>query len=216
LKFSEDKWWGIDRAGMLFGLYEQEILESLVNIPKRYKALIDLGAADGYYGIGVLNIINNLFEYSYCFEASENARNILTKNSEINGVSDRMSIHGIAKNDFYKVIRPEHIATSVLLVDIEGEEFDVLDKELFGIFKNSIIFVELHDRAEHRLARLRDDASKYFDIVELTTTSRDLSKFPELMSFSDTNRWLICSEGRPCLMAWYRLEPKNWSDANSG
>jgi hypothetical protein len=213
LKFSDERWWGIDRAGMLLGLYEQEILDSLVNIPKQYKVLIDLGAADGYYGIGAL--INNLFAYSYCFEASESGRNILKRNAEINGVSARVSIHGLATKDFYKSIRPDHIATSVLLVDIEGGEFDLLDKELLRVFRSSIIFVELHDRAEHRLARLRSDASDFFDISELTTTSRDLSKFPELSSFSDTDRWLICSEGRPCLMAWYRLDPKSRSDPKS-
>ena len=65
LKFSSDAWWGRERASMILGLYEQEVLESLTNIPKKYKSFIDLGAADGYYGIGVL--VNNLFENSICF-----------------------------------------------------------------------------------------------------------------------------------------------------
>jgi hypothetical protein len=52
LKFSLDAWWGRERASMILGLYEQEVLESLTNIPKKYKTFIDLGAADGYRSIG--------------------------------------------------------------------------------------------------------------------------------------------------------------------
>jgi hypothetical protein len=206
MKLTEERWWGIDRAGMLLGLYEQEILESLLTVSKDHRIFIDLGAADGYYGVGVL--INNLFDYSYCFEASQAGRDVIKKNAEINGVADRVAIRGLAQKDFYKNIPTEHLAKSVLLVDIEGAEFDLFDKELFGAFRNSVIFIELHDQSGQRLAKLASDASAFFDVAELTTTSRDLSKFPELRSLSDTNRWLICSEGRPCMMSWYRLSPK--------
>jgi hypothetical protein len=72
LKFSLDAWWGRERASMILGLYEQEVLESLTNIPKKYKTFIDLGAADGYYGIGVL--VNNLFENSICLKARNRAK----------------------------------------------------------------------------------------------------------------------------------------------
>ncbi len=211
LKFSLDAWWGRERASMILGLYEQEVLESLTNIPKKYKTFIDLGAADGYYGIGVL--VNNLFENSICFESTERGQNVIRENAKLNGVADKILIYGIAEKDFYKVILDEQLRNSVLFVDIEGGEFDLLDQDTFKVFKDSIIFIELHDwyfeDANNKLQKLRQDAIEFFDITELTTASRDLSKFPELKDFSDTDRWLICSEGRHRLMAWYRLDPKN-------
>jgi len=211
LKFSSDAWWGRERASMILGLYEQEVLESLTNIPKKYKTFIDLGAADGYYGIGVL--VNNLFENSFCFESTERGQNVIRENAKLNGVADKLLIYGIAEKDFYKVIPDVQLRNSVLFVDIEGGEFDLLDQDTFKIFKDSIIFIELHDwffeDANNKLQKLRQDAIEFFDITELTTASRDLSKFPELKDFSDTDRWLICSEGRHKLMAWYRLDPKN-------
>ena len=95
---------------------------------------------------------------------------------------------------------------------LKGGEFDLFDKKLFGVFKDSIIFIELHDwffkDGESKLEKITDDANQYFDITELTTASRDLSRFIELRQFSDTDRWLICSEGRAVLMTWYRLDPK--------
>jgi len=51
---SESHWGNSDRGVMILGLYEQEILESLSHIGPQYTNFIDLGAADGYYGIGEL------------------------------------------------------------------------------------------------------------------------------------------------------------------
>jgi hypothetical protein len=62
---------------MLLGLYEQEVLTSLFNVPKSHKIFVDLGAADGYYGIGVL--VSKHFDQSYCFEISKKVRRLLLK-----------------------------------------------------------------------------------------------------------------------------------------
>jgi hypothetical protein len=212
LKFSMDTWWGsADRASMLLGLYEQEVLESLANVPKKYNTFIDLGAADGYYSIGVL--INKLFEHTFCFEISKKGQEIIHKNAELNGVRDKISIYGIAERTFYEKFTTELLSKSVLFVDIEGGEFEIFDKEVFSIFRNSIIFLELHDwffeDGAEKLNRITTDASQYFNITKITTTSRNLSEFNELKNFGDTDRWLVCSEGRARLMTWYRLDPKS-------
>lgn len=212
LKFSSNAWWGeADRPSMLFGLYEQEVLNSILNVPKTHRTFIDLGAADGYYGIGVL--VNNHFDRSYCFELSEKGQEVIRRNAELNSVSNKLKVYGKAEKDFFKHLPIDQLATSVLLIDIEGGEFNLLDADLFKVLKNTIIFIELHpwlvDNGEKRLEKLKSDASGYFDISELTTTSRDLSIFPELRSFKDEDRWLICSEDRGRLMTWYRLDPKS-------
>ncbi len=212
LRLSREKWWGTaERANMLFGLYEQEILNSLTKIPATHRTFVDLGAADGYYGVGVL--INNLFDKSYCFEISNAGRNVIRQNAQQNGMLNRISIYGTAEKDFYKYLPAKQLSKSVLLVDIEGGEFDLFDRRLFEIFKDSILILELHDHffedGHEKLRRLKRDASEFFEITELTTTSRDLSKFLELKEFNDTDRWLICSEGRRALPHWYRLDPKD-------
>jgi hypothetical protein len=210
LRLPGNNWWGVDRAAMYFGLYEQEILTSLAGIQGSYRTFVDIGAADGYYGVGV--VVGGLFDRAYCFEQSAQARGIIRASAELNGVLERISIHGTAARDFYKAIPEAERLKSVLLVDIEGGEFDLFTEEVFRAFERSIIFIELHDYAfrdgRERLAALKASAERFFDITELTMTARDLSKFPELRSFSDTDRWLICSEGRGRLMQWLRLDPK--------
>ena len=82
LKFVPESSWGDgDRASMLLGLYEKEVSISLQNIPDRYKILIDLGSADGYYGIGTL--VNGMFEKSYCYEMNIVGQKIIKKNAEL-------------------------------------------------------------------------------------------------------------------------------------
>jgi hypothetical protein len=211
LKFSSDNSWGVgDRASMLLGLYEKEILTSLQNIPSKYKTFIDLGAADGYYGIGAL--VNGMFEKSYCYEMNVVGQKIIKKNAELNNVASKVVIRGFADKYFYKDLKNDEIDQSVLLVDIEGAEFNLFDKNLFKKFSKSIIYIELHpwifkNDGQEELHKLENDAREYFTIEKITTTSRDLSKFEELKKWSDTDRWLICSEGRHKLMTWWRLDP---------
>lgn len=212
LKLSANAWWGeSDKASMLLGIYEQEVLTSLLNVPKSHKTFIDLGAADGYYGIGVL--INKHYDQSYCFEMSKKGQLTIAKNAKLNLVNNKVIIHGKAEKDFFKLLSPGQLSSSVLLIDIEGGEFDLLDANLFKALKGSIIFIELHpwmvENGANKLAKLKSEASMDFDITEITTTSRDMSVFPELKNFNDTDRWLICSESRKQLMTWFRLDPKS-------
>jgi hypothetical protein len=204
---------GRDRAAMLLGLYEQEILTSLSRIPSNYRVFIDLGAADGYYGIGVL--VNGMFDKSYCFEMSVECREIIKQNAIMNRVAERVEIKGTATRNFYEDLPSDEIVSSVLLVDIEGGEFDLFDKATFNEFRHSIIFIELHNSlstaGQFQLQKLKNDANDTHLVSEFTTTGRDLSGFDELKTFSDSDRWLISSEGRPRLMSWLRLDPRTKS-----
>lgn len=147
MKMTNDFHWGngADQGTMLLGLYEQEILNELETFKTqgKYKSFIDLGAADGYYGIGVL--VGNIFRRSYCYEIVENGRNVIQQNAVLNGLKDQVVIRGGATNEFYKEFTPEELHETVLLVDIEGGEFDVLDEAVFHAFRKSVIIIEIHD-----------------------------------------------------------------------
>ncbi len=210
LKFIQNPWWSFaDRASMFFGLYEQEVLESLQNVPPDYRTFVDLGAADGYYGVGVL--VNTMFDRSYCFEISEEGRYVVGLNAALNNVSDRVIIKGIAEKDFYKHLSEDELKRVVILIDIEGAEFDLLCPETLQALKDAIIIVEMHEwffkDGDSRLQKLKDDAKATHSLTTLTMGSRDPSKFDELKEFHDTDRWLLCSEGRKKLMTWLRFDP---------
>ena len=205
------EWGQTDLGNMLLGLYEKEVMEELSKASKNYDYLIDLGAADGYYAIGCL--VSGMFDKTYCYEISEQSRKHLASNSSLNGVSDKIDINGIATNDFFKGLLAKNVNLEkcLLLCDIEGGEFELFDNDVLEAFQHSTIIIEIHEWHENGLERyqkLRDRASRFFDISELKTTSRDLSPYPEVASLNDNDRWLLCSEGRHHLMTWLVLKPK--------
>lgn len=203
--------WGVDMGAMLFGLYEQELLKELQALPPTRRTFIDVGGANGYYAIGML--VGGLADYCYCFERSEKARQIIADNAALNQVAPRVRILGSAEKGFHRQIDPEHrLDQCVLFIDIEGGEFELLDESVFEAFRGAVVFIELHEwfypDGAQRLSRLRAAAERHFSIRELTTTSRDLSVFPELTLFNDDDRWVLVSEGRGQRMTWWRLDPR--------
>lgn len=104
MKFSQDNWWGLsDRGAMLIGIYEKEVLDSIMSVPKKYNIFIDLGAADGYYSVG--SLISGKFTKSYSFEISQKGRDVIQKNALINHVNKKLEIFGEATKNFYNQIQ---------------------------------------------------------------------------------------------------------------
>lgn len=171
---------------------------------------IDVGAADGYYGVATVS--QNIFEKSYCFESEEQGRRVINENAVLNGVEDKIVIFEEAKMTSLAKIPPEDIENSVALIDIEGFEFGFLDHKVLETFKNTVCIIELHewlyDDGEQRLRDLKERAATYFDVSEFKSTSRDTSHIAELDKCSDNERWLVCAEGRPRSMIWLRLDSK--------
>ena len=98
-------------------------------------------------------------------------------------------------------------------MDVEGEEFNIFSKkEDFLKLKKSTIIIESHalyfDDGNLKQENLINLASEFFNVTELKMSSRDLSNIEYLKKFSDSDRWLMCSEGRGQLMSWIRLDPK--------
>lgn len=210
LRLTKKTWWGAkDRAAMILGMYEQEVLEAIFSAPECYNHFIDLGAADGYYATGAL--FSGRFQSALCYEMSVRGRKVIRSNAELNGTCAALEIRGMAKDGFSHDVPLEVRARSLLLIDIEGGEFDLCSVDFFTAFAESIIIIEIHDffvrDGKERFRQLLDLASKNFAITFLTTAQRDFSAFRELDFYEDTDRWLMCSEGRKQRMQWIKLEP---------
>lgn len=212
LRLSSGKWWSrADRAAMLLGIYEQEVLSTLQDVPETYRTFVDVGAADGYYAVGVL--VGGLFDEVICFETSAAGQAVIQQTASINRVSDRLTIRGHAGHDFLEEFDEGQLSRAVFLIDIEGAEFDLLDVQALNRLKRSIILIEVHPRQVEggfdKLQALKARAETDFRVSELRMGARDLSVFPELRGYNDSDRWLVCSEGRDSLMTWLRLDPIN-------
>jgi hypothetical protein len=205
---ANSSWSRADRAAMIFGLYEQEVLNSILDRPPSCRTFVDIGAADGYYPVGVLTAGH--YDRAIAFEATEAGRACIAEAAKRNGVDGVTDIRGIADKDSLAALAAG-LAEAMIVMDIEGAEFDLLDGETIAAFQKHRFVIELHDfqfpdGAERREA-LRARLSRHFKITTLRTGARDPSAFPELHDLPDADRWAICSERRPRLMQWWRLDP---------
>ena len=205
-------WSSGDGAPMLLGIYEREVLEQLQRIAAMRHTLVNLGAADGYYGVGLVK--NGMFEHSYCFELMPKGRAAIKELATANGLEKRVHVYGAADAFLSRVLGSEGVKLGdvVILCDIEGAEFEIFTDNALAALKGTIIIIELHDflreDGREQLLALKERASVWFDLTEILMGGRDFSAFPECRRFSDSDRWLMASEGRGELMTWLRLDPK--------
>ena len=208
----EGSWGAGDLGAKLLGLYEQEVLETLAAHRGGFDVLVNLGAGDGFYGVGL--VVAGMVGRSVCFEASEEGRAALLRTAELNGVADRVEILGAAGPDFmaHPSVAGLAPARRLILVDIEGGEFDLLTDEVLAAARESHLVVELHGRmvrgGSEQEARLLERLGTHFACSLLMTGARDPARLPELASMGDSDRWLLCSEGRPYPMRWACCAPR--------
>lgn len=211
MQISPVAWWDqTDLASKILGFYELEVLNVLSQVDRsRYRFFVDLGAADGYYAIGALRA--GLFQKAFCFEMSERGREVVRANAALNDVSESVAVFGYADARFYESLPEVQLSAAVILIDIEGGEFDLLTDELLARLKNAMLVIELHefmvDDGAVKLQALVDRLKRVYRLRWLTTGARDLSAFESLGALNDTDRWLLCSESRTQRMKWVVCEP---------
>jgi hypothetical protein len=196
---------------MILGLYEQEVLTNLVEAPTRYRVFVDVGAADGYYAVGLLH--SGRVDRSVAFETIPECRTAIARLAAANGVADKITVLGTASDSFVDTLSVNKINSheTMFLIDIEGAEFKVLTEEVFTFLKDSLIVVETHAHIypdpEGEMERLILRASKTHRASNWYPGARNPWTIKELENFSEIDRWILCSEGRFEVQQWLRFDP---------
>ncbi|MDC0569931.1 hypothetical protein OAO64_01250, partial [Gammaproteobacteria bacterium] len=165
---------------------------------------------DGYYLIGLC--LSGRMDKAYGFEIVADSRDAISKNAKINGQNHKIVTREIADLASLKNLSSSvEMSDVVVLVDIEGSEFDLLSKDVLHLLKECVIVIEVHnwiDNFEDKYRCFLNNAMKHFKIEVLRQTTIDFEKLDLLPEFPDDNRYLLMSEGRPCLMRYLTLSPK--------
>lgn len=204
--------WKYSHVGqMILGVYESIVLEALFSdrfLDRNY--FVDIGAADGYYPIGLTK--SGRISQAFAFEISPESRKSIIENATRNGVIEKIDVQSLAD---YKTIKQlsEKIdfKKSIFLIDIEGAEFELLSREMLSLIRDSVIIIEIHNWIEGFLEKYRyflRNAAEYFSIEVIPYKSVDMKKLEAISDFPDDNRFILLSEGRPCLMRYLLLTPK--------
>ncbi len=205
-------WSNIDFAPKYLGTYERQIQEKIIFLKKKFKltCFVDLGAAEGYHLISLIK--KNIFKLGLAYEIEKKSRNILFKNAKINKVSKKITIHHEANFHSLKINLNKINKRKILfLVDIEGNEFDLFNKEFCKYFSNSFFIIEEHSfnvLNKRKISIFYKNINKFFKVNKIRDTSKNPFDFDILDDFSDDEKYLMMSEGRPKTMNWIILYPK--------
>ncbi|WP_321959356.1 hypothetical protein [Burkholderia cenocepacia] len=207
-------WRASDNGPKLLGFYEKEVCDLLADLASERETLIDLGGADGFYAVGMVK--TGVYQQCHCFEIEDASRENIAAIAEANGVQDRVHLYGAATPVFARELADcgVDMGRSTVLIDIESAEFDVLSMECLQDLRDAHVIVEIHDfmrphDGKQRYAELLERAEEVFHVRSFTSGPRDPSQAPVLREgWTDTDRWLVCSEGRATLMTWLHFAPK--------
>lgn len=211
LKLKKNNWWGkSDLGSMCLGLYEKELLDFIFSDATNGRnTFIDVGAADGYYAIGLLNA--KKADRAICFELSEKGQNTIRNNWILNNEPGHLEVYGDVLQSFIKATTNIDFSKTFMIVDIEGAEFEFLTSNILNHISKSIVILEVHNWVHdflHKYSELLKNVEKYFEIEVLDRVERPTTTLNELRALTDDNRLLLTSEARPCLMRFLVLRPR--------
>jgi hypothetical protein len=202
----------------IFGLYERQIQEKIVNLQKKYqfKNIINFGAAEGFHIVSLIK--KKYFKKGLAFELNDQIREALIKNIRLNKIEKKIEV--FAKADFNDLKKIKDIEKSLYLIDIEGDEFFFFNKENIKFFKRSALIIENHKNLIYKL-KLKNKIisaknvinfykiiNKNFNIEIIKNSERNPFLIKDLDCIDDDTRWLAMSEQRPLNMEWLLLLPK--------
>jgi hypothetical protein len=128
----------------LLGCYEAELHAHIVAAAGRgYAAVINIGAAEGYYAVGLARLMPNARVYAYDTNAA--AHPVCQSLAERNGVAERVSIGGAFRGEDFERFAGQG---TLVVCDIEGGETALLDPQRYPALKGMDLIVELHDSPE--------------------------------------------------------------------
>lgn len=210
LQLNRETWWGkLDLAAQCLGLYEKEILNFIADIePGEYERFIDIGAADGYYAIGLL--LSGKVAQTMCFEITPKGREVIAKNWQQNGAPGELQIYAEATAASLAALQAKHREKALVLVDIEGGEFDFLTEATLSLLQTCTLIIEVHHWVDDFLPRyqaLLKRAQKMFEVTIIAPAERATLHLAELRDLTDDNRLLLTSERRPGVMRFLKFTP---------
>ena len=204
LRYYNKTIWGTITSKWL-GCYEEELAGIVSDIISRgYPTVVDVGAAEGYYAVGLAKTMPRSRIIS--FDTDPIARYRQRQLAKLNGVGNLT----IAKHCSHQVLNNLSGKDTVIICDIEGFEYELIDPEKVPNLRTTDILVECHYHDAITVSKvaetIRDRFSATHSIKDFTNLPRDREKarkrIPKLSSLSDVDLDFALDEGRYPGQVW--------------
>jgi hypothetical protein len=196
----------------ILGIYERELYPLIEEaVTAKYDLIIDIGAAEGYYAVGMAMRCPDARVIGYELEPRGQA--MLKEMTQLNGQEHHVEIRAkcepqMLQLDLASAQRP------LVICDCEGYEEVLLDPEKLPDLKKAAVLVELHDFIVAGVTqKLMQRFGETHTIREIIQTDRSPADYPyrSLYTRMLPRRYLdwAVSEWRPVRMSWLLMTPKN-------
>lgn len=194
----------------LLGTYEVELASTIERIVSgRPDLIVDLGAAEGYYAVGLA--IRSPTSRVVAYELYPPARRLLRELAELNSVADRVTILGAGtweslNQQLANATRP------ALICDIEGAEDELLDPKQVPALGRCVILIEVHEgyRAPRLQARLEERFAPTHEFQVIHSRAREFADLPAGVALNDVELAAASDEGR-VIGLWLFFTPRETS-----
>ncbi len=197
----EVSWGDGDLAPKLLGCYEAELHRAITKaIAREPRNVVNIGCAEGYYAIGMARALPR--SRVFAFDTSTTAQAICGRAAIANQVAAQANVGGTCTYDTLRDIISKDDRT-LLLVDCEGAELQLLDPEQVPSIQGCDVIVECHDFLNPSITpTLRQRFAASHDVEVVSEGPRDPNQFPPLQRWQSSDRWLAVNENRPMTMNW--------------
>ena len=203
-----DAWGGNDRSPRLLGTYEADLHAALeTEIARAPGWVLNVGAADGYYAVGLARRLPNakIVAYDLLPAALEATRQAAVRNA----VEARFRFEGGFGPKSLPALAPGERA--FVFMDCEGCEVALCESIPLPAFANISLLIESHDFIVPGIGdRLVAHFAPTHVGVKIREAGRDPNRFAMLQKFGSFERWLAVTEDRPETMDWVWLVPRAW------
>lgn len=192
-----------------FGTYEAElhaIIEQIIGTG--YQTIVDVGSAEGFYSVGLALKMPEARVNS--FDIDPWARAQQRRLARLNNVTNLTIASRCAPRDLDAL----HRGRSLLICDIEGAEYELLNPRKAASLRSYDILVEMHPCEERRLTALggaealrkRFEATHQVESVAATARAVDMvANYDNLSSFCSEELARCLDEGRNYDQCWLWL-----------
>ena len=190
------------RAPYLLGCYEHELHQTVEKlIAGNYTRILNIGCSVGYYAVGLaLRMPHVTVE---AFDISADAQKNCADLARLNGVQDRIHISGLFDGEKFASYAD---GKTLVVMDIEGGEKDLLDPVRFPALQKMDVLVELHDLIDPTISPVISDrfaASHTAEFIRNRNVLPDASVFlPEGQYLDPFDHLLLGWEGRDGETPW--------------